>query len=150
MKVLAWSPNLQPDAAAAAGATWASKEDLLKSSDFVSLHLVLSERSKNTLAAREFGLMKSSAFLVNTSRAGLVDTPALLQALTTRRIAGAALDVYDHEPLPPDHPLRKLDNVILTPHLGYTVEETLRSFYQGTVECLSAYLDGNPIRVVAP
>jgi phosphoglycerate dehydrogenase-like enzyme len=143
MPVLAWSQNLRPEDAAAAGATWASRDDLLQASDFVSLHLVLGERSRHTLGAREFALMKPSAYLVNTARAGLVDTGALTQALTDRRIAGAALDVFDQEPLPDDHPLRRIDNAILTPHLGYTVEESLRSFYQGMVETLLAHMDSD-------
>jgi phosphoglycerate dehydrogenase-like enzyme len=150
MTVLAWSPNLSPEDASAAGATWAAKDDLLQRSDFVSLHLVLGDRSWHTLGAREFALMKPTAYLVNTARAGLVEPRSLLEAMTTRRIAGAGLDVFEHEPLEDDHPLRRLDNVILTPHLGYTVEETLRSFYQGTVECLLAFMNGSPIRVVFP
>ncbi len=150
MNVLAWSSRLAPADAQAAGATWASKDELLARSDFVSMHLVLGERSRHTLAAREFALMKPSAYLVNTARAGLVEPQALLDALVARRIAGAALDVFEHEPLPDDHPLRRLDNAILTPHLGYTVEESLRSFYQATVESLLAYIDGHPIRVVSP
>ena len=141
MTVVAWSPNLRPEDAAATGAVWAGRDELLARSDFVSLHLVLSERSRYTLGAAELALMKPSAYLVNTARAGLVDSAALLQALTTRRIAGAALDVFDQEPLAEGHPLRSLDNVILTPHLGYTVEETLRSFYQGTVANLLAFME---------
>lgn len=142
MTVVAWSPNLRPEDAAAAGAVWAGRDELLARSDFVSLHLVLSERSRHTLGAAELALMKPTAYLVNTARAGLVDSAALLQVLTTPRIAGAALDVFDQEPLADGHPLRSLDNVILTPHLGYTVEETLRSFYQGTVANLLAFMDG--------
>lgn len=149
MHVLAWSSRLTPEDAAAAGATWAAKDELLARSDFVSLHLVLGERSRHTLAAREFALMKPTAFLVNTARAGLVDQDAMLAALAGHRIAGAALDVFDEEPLPDDHPLRRLDNVILTPHLGYTVQETLRAFYTATVECLLGFLDGKPVRVIS-
>jgi phosphoglycerate dehydrogenase-like enzyme len=148
MKVLAWSSRLTPGQAAQAGATWAAKEDLLRRSDFVSLHLVLGERSRHTIAAAELALMKPTAYLVNTARAGLVDSDALLAALRERRIAGAALDVFDEEPLAEDAPLRRLDNAILTPHLGYTVAETLRAFYRGTVECLLAFLDGQPIRTL--
>ncbi len=150
MNVLAWSSNLTPADAQAAGVTWASKDDLLQRSDFVSMHLVLGERSRDTIGTREFALMKPTAYLVNTARAGLVNPSALLEALTARRIAGAALDVFEHEPLPDDHPLRRQDNAILTPHLGYTVEESLRSFYASTVECLLAFLNGKPIRVVTP
>ena len=150
MTVLAWSSRLAPADAAAAGATWASKDELLQRSDFVSLHLVLGDRSRHTLGAREFAMMKPTAYLVNTARSGLVDPQALLDALATRRIAGAGLDVFEHEPLEDNHPLRRLDNAILTPHLGYTVEETLRSFYQSTVECVLAYMSGNPVRVLYP
>ncbi len=150
MEVLAWSSRMRPEDAAAAGAAHAPKDELLARSDYVSLHLVLGERSRHTIAARDLALMKPTACLVNTARAGLVDTQALLEALRTRRIAGAALDVFDQEPLPDDHPLRGLDNAILTPHLGYTVEESLRSFYGATVECLQAWLDGAPIRLLQP
>lgn len=149
MRVLAWSPRLQPQEAASVGAVWARKDDLLAQSDFVSLHLVLGERSRHTLSAREFALMKPSAYLVNTARAALVDPDALLQTLTDRRIAGAALDVFEREPLPDDDPLRKLDNVILTPHLGYSVGEAMRAFYQGTVQNLLAFIEGHPINLVA-
>ena len=150
MEVLAWSPNLTPADASAGGAAWAAKDELLARSDYVSLHLVLGERSRHVVGRRELAAMKPTARLVNTARAGLVDGDALLQALRTRRIAGAALDVFDQEPLPDVHPLRGLDNVILTPHLGYTVEEALRGFYAATVECLLAWLAGQPIRLLHP
>jgi len=144
MEVLAWSNNLQPAQAEAVGAQWCAKDELLARSDFISLHLVLGERSRHTLGAREFALMKPTACLVNTARAGLVESEALLDALRSGRIAGAGLDVFDQEPLPDQHPLRRLDNAILTPHLGYTVEETLRVFYAGTVDNLMAFMDGQP------
>lgn len=142
MRVLAWSSNLQPEAAAAAGVQWAGKDELLSESDYLSLHLVMSERSRHTLAARDFALMKPGACLVNTARAGLVDTEAMLRALSEGRLAGAALDVFDVEPLPDRHPLRGMDNVILTPHLGYSVEESMAQFHQSTVQALLAWLDG--------
>lgn len=148
MEVLAWSARLTPENAAAAGATWAAKDELLRRSDYVSLHLVLGERSRHTIAARELALMKPGACLVNTARAGLVDEQALLQALQQGAIGGAGLDVFEQEPLAPGHPLRRLDNAVLTPHLGYTVEESLRAFYGATVECLEAWLAGHPIRLV--
>ena len=148
MKVLAWSPNLQPASAQAANALWCDRDELLARSDFISLHLVLSERSRHTLGKRELALMKPTAYLVNTARAELVEPQALLATLHKGSIAGAALDVFEHEPLPNDHPLRRLDNVILTPHLGFTVEETLAAFYQGTVDNLLAFMDGLPINVV--
>lgn len=150
MKVLAWSANLQPARAQAAGALWCDRDELLARSDFISLHLVLSERSRHTLGAPELARMKPTAYLVNTARAQLVEPQALLTVLREGRIAGAGLDVFEHEPLPDDHPLRRLDNVILTPHLGYTVEETLAAFYQGTVDNLLAFMDGLPIHVVEP
>ncbi|HYF18418.1 MAG TPA: D-2-hydroxyacid dehydrogenase family protein [Ramlibacter sp.] len=148
MQVLAWSRNLQPEPARAAGAEYATLDDLLARSDYVSLHLVLGERTRHVLGARELGLMKPTAYLVNTSRAALVEPAALMDTLVNRRIAGAALDVYEVEPLPDDDALRKLDNVILTPHLGYTVQESLRDFYRGTVENVSAWLAGQPVNVV--
>ncbi len=150
MRVLAHSQHLQPADAESAGAVWATKDDLLAQSDFVSMHLVLSERTRHTLGAREIGRMKPSAYLVNTARAGLVETDALIDALTHQRIAGAALDVFEQEPLPDDHPLRRLDNAILTPHLGYTVEESLSPFFLGTVENLLAFINGKPIRRIYP
>ena len=148
MDVLAWSSRLEPADAQKAGASWASKEDLLRRSDFISLHLVLGERSRHTIGAPELARMKPTACLVNTARAGLVDTQALQQALAEGRLAGAALDVFDQEPLADESPLRRLDNVILTPHLGYTVEETLSAFYRGTVECLLGFMDGHPVRTL--
>lgn len=148
MEVLAWSRNLQPEQAQAAGATYAPLDELLARSDYVSLHLVLGERTRHLLGARELGLMKPTARLVNTSRAALVEPGALMDALVHRRIAGAGLDVFEVEPLPDDHPIRRLDNVVLTPHLGYTVQESLRDFYRGTVENVAAWLEGHPIRVV--
>jgi D-3-phosphoglycerate dehydrogenase len=149
MDILAWSPHLTPERATAAGAHWCTKDELLARSDFISLHLVLGERSRHVIGVRELGLMKPTACLVNTARAGLVEPEALLGALRERRIAGAALDVFEQEPLPDDHPLRGLDNAILTPHLGYTVEETLRAFYEGMVDNLLAFMDGRPQNLVA-
>jgi D-3-phosphoglycerate dehydrogenase len=150
MTVVAWSPNLTDARAAEAGATRVDKDELFRSSDVVSLHVVLSERSRGIVGAAELSLMKRSALLINTARGPLVDEAALLAALSSGRIAGAGLDVYDVEPLPDDHPLRKLGNVVLTPHLGYTVEELFRVFYEDTVENVTAYLDGAPIRLVEP
>jgi phosphoglycerate dehydrogenase-like enzyme len=146
MNVLAWSQNLTPEAAAAGGATWVEREELFARSDVVSIHLVLSPRTTGLVGAREFSLMQPTAYLVNTSRGPIVDEAAMLDALRSRRIAGAALDVFDIEPLPADHPLRGLDNVLLSPHLGYVVEEGFRDFYRDTVENILAFLDGAPIR----
>ena len=120
MKVIGWSSNLTPERAAEAGVEFiASKEELLKQSDIVSLHLVLSERSKHTIGAAELDLMKPTAFLINTSRGPLIDESALVEALKNKKIAGAGLDVFDQEPLPLDHPLRTMDNVTISPHNGY-------------------------------
>jgi phosphoglycerate dehydrogenase-like enzyme len=111
---------------------------------------VLGERTRGLVGARELSLMKPTAFLINTARGPIVDEAALLETLSTRRIAGAGLDVFDHEPLSDEHPLRRLDNVVLTPHLGFATEDTLRSFYTDAVENVTAFLDGRPIRVINP
>jgi len=148
MEVIAWSQNLTPEAASAAGAMYVTKDELFSRSDFISLHLVLSERTRHIVGRRELDLMKKSAYLVNTARGPLIDTPALIDVLQARGIAGAGLDTFDVEPLPADHPLRSLDNVLLTPHLGYTVEDLLRAFYEGTVENVTGFVDGAPLRVV--
>jgi phosphoglycerate dehydrogenase-like enzyme len=151
MKVIAWSQNLTPEKCRDAGVDHAgSKEELLKQSDIVSLHLVLGARTRGIIGAKEFTLMKPTAYLVNTSRGPLVDEPAMLDALRNKRIAGAGLDVYDVEPLPVDHPLRKLDNVVLSPHLGYVTQENFRGSYGGVVEDIRAFLDGKPIRLLEP
>lgn len=148
MNVMAWSPNLTEERAARAGVKRVSKDELFTLADIVTLHLVLSERTQGVVGAREFSLMKPTAYIVNTARGPLIDEAALIKTLQNRRIAGAALDVYHHEPLGPDYPLFKLDNVVLTPHLGYVVEESFRAFYGDTVENILAWLDGKPIRVV--
>jgi phosphoglycerate dehydrogenase-like enzyme len=146
MEVLAWSRNLTPEKAAEAGATYATKEALLARSDAVSLHLVLSDRSRGILGAGDLARMKPGAILINTSRGPLVDEEALIAAVTEGRII-AALDVFDREPLPPDHPLRTAPNTILTPHIGYGVAETWAEFYPQSVENALAFLDGAPIRI---
>ncbi len=150
MKVIAWSTNLTAEAAAAAGVERVEREELFRRSDVLSLHLVLGERTRGIVGAADFALMKPTAWLVNTARGPLIEKGALLDALRQRHIAGAALDVYDVEPLPEEYPLRGLDTVILTPHLGYAVRETLGEFYAGTVENIHAWLDGAPLRVVNP
>ena len=151
MDVLAWSQNLTAERAAAAGATLAgSKDEVLARADVVTIHLVLSERTRGLLGARELALMRPTAYLVNTSRGPIVDEPALIAALRAGTIAGAGLDVYDEEPLPPDHPLRRLPNTVITPHLGYVTEETYRIFYPQAVEDVRAFLAGAPVRVLSP
>ena len=148
MRVLAWSTNLTEETARAAGAERVSKETLLCESDVVTLHLVLSERSRNTIGAAELGLMKPSAYLVNTSRGPLVDTAALEEALRGNRIAGAALDVYDVEPVPAGASIASLPNTVLTPHLGYVTQQNYEHFYGGALEALKAWMAGQPVRVI--
>ncbi len=148
MKVIAWSRNLTAEAAREKGAERVDKDELFRRADVVSLHLVLGPESRGIVGAREFALMQPHAFLVNTARGPLVDRDALFAALREERIGGAAFDVYDTEPLPPDDPLRTLPRTLLTPHLGYTVRERMAPFYEDTVEAIAAYFDGRPVRVV--
>jgi len=150
MNVIAWSRNLTAQSAAEAGVERVEKDALFARSDIVSLHLVLGERSRGVVGAHELSLMKPTAYLINTARGPLIDEPALIKALQERRIAGAGLDVYWQEPIPPGHPLLTLDNVVLTPHLGYVVEESYRAFYGDIVEAVTAWLDGRPIRMSNP
>lgn len=149
MEVIAWSQNLTAERAQQAGALAVGKAELLARSDVLSIHLVLSERSRGLIGSAELEQMKPSAFLINTSRGPIVDERALIQALRDHRIAGAGLDVYDAEPLPADHPLLALDNTVLTPHLGYVSREGLAEMYGQVVEDLAAYQRGEPIRVIA-
>ncbi|SHI74194.1 Phosphoglycerate dehydrogenase [Roseomonas rosea] len=148
MRVIAWSQNLTAETAAPHGAERVEKEALLREADVVTLHLVLSERSRHTIGAAELSLMKPGAFLVNTSRGPLVDGAALEAALREGRIAGAALDVFDDEPLPAGASIAALPNTVLTPHLGYVTRGNLATFYKGAVEDIAAYLAGAPIRVI--
>ncbi|TKG64865.1 D-2-hydroxyacid dehydrogenase family protein [Prauserella endophytica] len=148
MRTIAWSQNLTPEKAAEHDVTAVSKEDLLRESDIVTVHLVLSSRSRGLVGAGELALMKPDAWLVNTSRGPIVDQDALVEALRERRIGGAALDVFDQEPLPADHPLRSLPNTVLTPHIGYVTREVYEVFYRDAVEDIAAYQAGEPIRVM--
>ena len=150
MEVLAWSQNLTAERAAEVGATLVGKDELLRRSDVVSIHLVLSDRSRGLVGARELGLMKRTAYLVNTSRGPIVDEAALIRALQDGTIAGAGLDVFEPEPLPLDHPFRKLPNTVITPHLGYVTEETYRVFFGHALEDVQAFLRGAPLRVLKP
>lgn len=150
MRVIAWSQNLTEEAAEAAGARRVDKAALFTESDVVSIHLVLSERTRGLVGEPELALMKPHAYLINTSRGPIVDEPALLDALGSGRIAGAGLDVYDIEPPLPDHPLRTLPNVTLSPHLGYVTREMLSVFYSDAIEAVVAWLDGAPIRIANP
>ena len=124
------------------------KEELFRQSDFVTIHVVLSQRSRGLVGAAEFALMKPTAYLINTSRGPIIDEAALLAALREKKIAGAGLDVFDIEPLPHDHPLRKMDNVVLTPHLGYVATQNYRPISSGVVEDIRGFLDGKPVRVM--
>jgi phosphoglycerate dehydrogenase-like enzyme len=149
MRVLAWSENLTADRARAAGAEHASsKQHLLERSDFVSIHLVLSARTRGLLGAADLRHMKPTGYLVNTSRAPIVERQALIQALQEGWIAGAGLDVFEEEPPPADDPLRWLPNVLATPHLGYVSQENYRTYYGEAVEDIAAFLNGAPIRVL--
>lgn len=149
MNLIAWSENLTAERAAEHGATRVGKDELFAEADVLSIHLLLSARSLGMVGARELGLMKPSAVLVNTSRGPIVDEAALVEALRNRTIAGAGLDVYDTEPLPRGHPLRSLDNAALTPHLGYVTADTFAVMYPQTLECVQAWLAGNPVRVIS-
>ena len=148
MKTIAWSQNLTDEKANAAGAEYVSKEDLFRNADFVTIHLVLSDRSRGLVGAKELGLMKKSSYLINTSRGPIVDEKALIAALQAKSIAGAGLDVFDIEPLPLDHPFRKMENVVITPHLGYVSEQNYRKYFPDIVEDIRAWLDGKPVRVI--
>ncbi len=148
MNIIAWSTNLSGEKAREHGARLVTKQQLFEESDIVSVHLVLSARSKGIIGASDLALMKQTAILVNTSRGPLVEEAALIDALKRKRIAVAALDVFDTEPLPPDHPFRSLENVITTPHIGYVTEDTYKIFFRDTVECIVAWLDGKPIRLM--
>jgi phosphoglycerate dehydrogenase-like enzyme len=148
MKVIGWSQNLTEARASELGVTWVTKEALFEQADVVTIQVLLSERTRALVGAAEFARMKPTAFLINTARGPIVDEAALIEALRTRRIAGAALDVYDREPLPKDHPLLRLDNTVLTPHLGYVIEENYRHNFGQAVENIRAFLDGRPVRLV--
>ena len=149
MKTIAWSQNLTAEKAKAGGAELVEKDDLFRRADFLSVHVVLSQRTRGLIGDRELHLMKPSACIINTSRGPIIHEAALIEALKAGRIAGAALDVYDQEPLPKDHPLRSCPRVLLTPHLGYVTQETYRAFYGGMVEAIEGWISGKPVRVIA-
>ncbi len=148
MKTIAWSQNLTAEKAQAGGAELVTKEDLFRNADVVTIHLILSDRSRGLVGAKELGLMKKTSYLINTSRGPIVDEKALIAALQSKSIAGAGLDVFDVEPLPLDHPFRKMDNAIITPHLGYVSEQNYRKYFPDIVEDIRAWLDGKPVRVI--
>jgi D-3-phosphoglycerate dehydrogenase len=148
MKVIAWSQNLAADKCAQVGAGYVSKDELFRQSDFITIHLVLSDRTRGLVGARELALMKASACLINTARGPIMDEAALIAALREKKIAGAGLDVFDVEPLPLDHPFRTMDNVVITPHLGYVSAQNYRTFYGAIIEDIRAWLDGKPVRLL--
>jgi phosphoglycerate dehydrogenase-like enzyme len=150
MSVIAWSQNLTAEKAAQCGATLVTKDELFARSDILSVHVQLSARTRGLVGARELGFMKPSAYLINTARGPIVDEAALVQALQARTIAGAGLDVFDEEPLPPGHPFTVLDNTLLAPHMGYVTKDQYRVRYRETVENVSGYLKGEPLRILNP
>jgi phosphoglycerate dehydrogenase-like enzyme len=149
MNVIAWSPNLTPERCKEVGVGYASKEELFATADIVTIHVVLSQRSRGLVGREDLARMKPTAYLINTARGPIVDEAALLQTLQQCRIAGAGIDVFAVEPIPVDHPFRKLDNVVLTPHLGYVTEEGFRNHYGQMVEGIGAWLKGEPVRRLA-
>jgi phosphoglycerate dehydrogenase-like enzyme len=148
MKAIAWSQNLTAEKAGEQGVERVEKDELFRRADILSVHLVLSDRSRGLVGKREIGLMKPSAILVNTSRGPICDTEAVIEALKAGRLAYAGFDVYDQEPLPINHPLRQAPNVILTPHIGYVTDENYHSSYPQIVEDVVAFLDGKPVRTI--
>ena len=141
MNLIAWSQNMTPEAATAAGATLVSKDQLFRRADILTIHLVLSSRTRGLVGAAELEGMKPTAWLINTSRGPIVEEQALITALQNKRLAGAAIDVFDIEPLPPSHPFRTLDNVLATPHIGYVSDGLYRTFYEDTVSNIQQWLD---------
>src|SRR5207253_3521202 len=146
MNVIAWSPNLTPERCKEAGVGYATKEELFATADIITVHVVLSQRSRGLVGAADLARMKPTAYLVNTARGPIVDETALLETLQQNKIAGAAVDVFSVEPLPVDHPFRRLDNLVLTPHLGYVTEESFRNHYRQMVEGIDAWFKGEPAR----
>ena len=148
MNIIAWSQNLTAERARECGASLVHKDTLFRESDIVSIHLVLSQRTLGLVGAQELALMKPSAYLVNISRGPIIDEAALVDVLQRRAIAGAALDVFDVEPLPENHPLLLLDNTLICPHLGYVTEDSYRAMYAGVVEDIRAFTSGEPVRMI--
>jgi len=149
MNVIAWSPNLTAERCKEVGVNYATKEELFSTADIVTIHVVLSQRSRGLVGREDLARMKPTSYLVNTARGPIVDENALLETLSERKIAGAAVDVFSVEPLPTDHPFRKLDNIVLTPHLGYVTEEGFRSHYSQMVEAIDAWFKGETLRRLA-
>ena len=150
MNIIAWSQNLTAERAAECAATLVTKQELLEQADIVTIHLRLSDRTVDLISTDDIALMKPSAYLVNSSRGPIINEDALLDALQNKKIAGAGIDVFDPEPISPDHAILKLDNAVITPHLGYVTKETYANFYGQTVENVNAFMDGDPVRVINP
>src|SRR5579872_2731352 len=149
MNVIAWSPNLTAERCKEVGVTYATKEELFATADIITIHVVLSDRSRGLVGAADLARMKPTSFIVNTARGPIIDEMALLETLKARKIAGAAVDVFSIEPLPVDHPFRKLDNLVVTPHLGYVTRETFIAHYNQMVEGIDAWFKGEPVRRLA-
>jgi phosphoglycerate dehydrogenase-like enzyme len=149
MNVIAWSPNLTAERCKEVGVGYATKEELFSTADIITIHMVLSDRSRGLVGAAELGRMKPTSFIVNSARGPIIDEMALLETLKARKIAGAAVDVFSVEPLPVDHPFRKLDNLVLTPHLGYVTQETFIAHYTQMVEGIDGWFKGEPVRKLA-
>jgi D-3-phosphoglycerate dehydrogenase len=149
MKVLGWSQNLTAEKCREVGVDYATKDELFRQSDIISIHVVLSGRTRGLVGSADLALMKPTAFVINTSRGPIIDQAALLSALQQRKIAGAGLDVFDVEPLPLDHPFRRMDNVVITPHLGYVSEQNYRRYFADAVDDICGFLDGKPVRVLS-
>lgn len=150
MRVIGWSQNLTSEKAQAAGVEYATKDQLFRESDFVTIHYVLSDRSRNLVGADQIALMKPTAYLINTSRGPIVNEPALIAALSEKKIAGAGLDVFETEPLPQNHPFRQLQNTVITPHLGYVTREAYGAMFANAVENIQTWLAGDPARIINP
>ena len=149
MNVIAWSPNLTPERCKEVGVGYATKEELFSTADIITIHMVLSDRSRGLVGAADLARMKPTSFIVNSARGPIIDEMALLETLKARKIAGAAVDVFSVEPLPVDHPFRKLDNLVLTPHLGYVTQETFVAHYNQMVEGIDGWFNGEPVRRLA-
>jgi D-3-phosphoglycerate dehydrogenase len=148
MKVIAWSPNLTPEKCQEAGVAYATKSDLFRDADIVTIHMQLGDRSRGLVTAKEFAVMKPTAYIINTARGPIIEEKALIAALQEGLVAGAGLDVFDIEPLPLDHPFRRMDNVVITPHLGYVSEQNYRQYFPDIVEDIRAFIAGTPVRVI--
>ena len=150
MRVIAWSQNMDSAQATSNGASLVSKEELFSLSDIVSIHVRLSDRTRNLVAAPELALMKPSSYIINISRGPIINETDLIAALTSQSIAGAGLDTFDIEPLPNNHPLLQLENVLVTPHIGYVTHEAYGAYYGGTLENIQAFVSGAPVNMINP